>query len=1174
MKEVEKLITPLIDSQFPGFYQEEGPLFVLFLKEYYKWLSTKTYEIDGINVAGATLYHSRSLPEYRDIDRTVEDYIVYFKEKYLKGVNFNSLSNRRNLIKAAHDIFSSKGSSQSLELLFSLVYGIKIEIYTPGDDIFRCSNGEWTIPKYLEVTPTTKTAGMAGKQITGSRSNATAFVEYVITRNINGKNIDLLFLSSISGGFEVGDIITTDGIVENAPKVFGSFNSINVTEAGEGFSRGEEVTITSSTGVEGKAIVSAVESQTGLVRFTLVDGGWGYSITANSTVSEKVLTYTSLTNSNSEITTFEKFETIEQNNYSLAINNVIGNFSPGDTLTNHSGAVSIIASRTQNTDSNTATLIINPISGSTFANTIVYNTNSPFIATNTAVAFTVSTQLRQRTGSTNTSFGIVTSTSNVVLLTVNTSTIASNGLHVGTYLLQTSSLASGRVLAIPRESNHNYANVNVIVVGNTSGNFTNTDVFNTYSDSDYATYIANGTPTAATNGYFYSLESVSGGARWSSSNTVLSSDVPTVNTTIFLAADLGGKYSSNTNYKSLGLLIGSNSTAVGITNTTNTFYATTSSKTLITGLTSNSVANLVLVSSGTGADFSIGSISDSEVVLLSPDLLSSNNDGPGSNSVPFSTMLISGANSGYGNLSSVGIISGGSGYSNTDKIVFSGGNTGAGSFTAGNASLITDASGTIVIVNLSANVGNLIVSTPSASILDSGGGASAGSGADILPASPYGFIKAPLGDADTPILDLLRFESKTIGTISSLTGINPGENYNIAPFVFLEEAGVAAYGKRDIILEINTLSKNIGFTTGETIEQTINSPSISITSNTYSGNTSNTYDVGEYITTNNGITVTGSGFVYSTTKDALTNTYTTVLTGNTGVFTNTITTSKLTVSTNTGFTVGATATQGAVNGEILASNSTTLIIKSASGSFVVSGAKVTSTGTANATVTAADNAYKVFQLNGATTRSVTDILSTAADTSAAVAKGKIKSGSNTSVLKVKRTSLFTDFTPGGTIVGKTSGETALVTVDLIDSSTAVIGRNANVTANVVASLGSVTTLSITDSGVYYLQDQTAIFSSIDGERIGRGKINIGGTGTGSGYYSAARGLLDDADYIHDGEYYQEFSYEVQSSKPLSVYSDLLKQVLHVAGTKLFGKVVTSSTANVELNVVQSTVTIT
>ena len=43
MKEIEKLITPLIDSQFPGFYQEEGPLFVLFLKEYFVFKALNSF---------------------------------------------------------------------------------------------------------------------------------------------------------------------------------------------------------------------------------------------------------------------------------------------------------------------------------------------------------------------------------------------------------------------------------------------------------------------------------------------------------------------------------------------------------------------------------------------------------------------------------------------------------------------------------------------------------------------------------------------------------------------------------------------------------------------------------------------------------------------------------------------------------------------------------------------------------------------------------------------------------------------------------------------------------------------------------------------------------------------------------------------------------------------------
>jgi len=34
---VEKLISPLIASQFPAFYKTEGPNFIAFVKAYYEW---------------------------------------------------------------------------------------------------------------------------------------------------------------------------------------------------------------------------------------------------------------------------------------------------------------------------------------------------------------------------------------------------------------------------------------------------------------------------------------------------------------------------------------------------------------------------------------------------------------------------------------------------------------------------------------------------------------------------------------------------------------------------------------------------------------------------------------------------------------------------------------------------------------------------------------------------------------------------------------------------------------------------------------------------------------------------------------------------------------------------------------------------------------------------------
>jgi hypothetical protein len=41
-------------------------------------------------------------------------------------------------------------------------------------------------------------------------------------------------------------------------------------------------------------------------------------------------------------------------------------------------------------------------------------------------------------------------------------------------------------------------------------------------------------------------------------------------------------------------------------------------------------------------------------------------------------------------------------------------------------------------------------------------------------------------------------------------------------------------------------------------------------------------------------------------------------------------------------------------------------------------------------------------------------------------------------------------------------------------------------------------------------------------------------------------------YIHDGDYYQEYSYEILSKISVDRYADMFKKVMHTAGTKFFG----------------------
>ncbi|NBP56709.1 hypothetical protein EBU71_09290, partial [bacterium] len=278
MSSIEKYISPLIESQFPNFLREQSPLFILFVEEYYKWLeenSSLYASYEDTLIDGNPNYHIRRLLDYKDIDRTVDEFIVNIKEKYLKNVQFETNISKRRLVKAAHDMYGAKGSNRSFDLFFKMLYGTKIEIYNPGDNILKLSDGTWVVPVYLELTQSPRNITYPGRQVTGSVSGASAFVEYVITRNVNGKLIDIAFISNLNGNFITGEVITDDGVFLNAPKIVGSLTGINITVPGELFEVGEIVQVISPNGVEAFARVATIDSVTGVVRFSIIDGGWG-----------------------------------------------------------------------------------------------------------------------------------------------------------------------------------------------------------------------------------------------------------------------------------------------------------------------------------------------------------------------------------------------------------------------------------------------------------------------------------------------------------------------------------------------------------------------------------------------------------------------------------------------------------------------------------------------------------------------------------------------------------------------------------------------------------------------------------------------------------------------------------------------------------------------------------
>ena len=310
MKLAFRKISPLVENQFPAFYREDGSLFVEFVKSYYEWLE------DTNN----PLYYSRQLLSIRDIDETFDEFLPHFQRKYIPNGSIGTFGNKRDLIKHSSDFYRTKGTEQALRLLFSALYGDSIEVYYPGNDVLRASDGKWTQPKYIEVSVSDRTASFVGKDIVGSVSGARAFVESVLRRSNDGKFIDVVYLDNVRGNFQTGELISTDSNTTNSPTIVGSMTSIEITVAGSQFAVGEVLDVVSSfKGKQGQALVTNTGIKTGEVTYLLQDGGYGYTDNANVAgdsqkvfISSNVFSYTAFTSNTTTVNSFSQFTTIKQ----------------------------------------------------------------------------------------------------------------------------------------------------------------------------------------------------------------------------------------------------------------------------------------------------------------------------------------------------------------------------------------------------------------------------------------------------------------------------------------------------------------------------------------------------------------------------------------------------------------------------------------------------------------------------------------------------------------------------------------------------------------------------------------------------------------------------------------------------------------------------------------------
>ena len=1030
MKQIEDNITTLVETHFPQFYKEQGNTFIEFVKEYYKWLQQ----------SNNTNFFARNLLEYRDIDNTIDSFLYHYQIKYLNGSPVDYNKTRLN-VKHSSDFYSSKGTERGTKLFLNRVYGVSdVEIYFPNRDILKPSDGEWVIPTYVEVSVSTKTKGFFGKTITGSFSGATAFVEGIGRKVVDGKYLDILFLSNVNGYFQYDEFVTVDGNLTDCPRVVGSMTSITINDSGRNFNVGDIVNVVSnSRGKQGKARVNSVEQSTGKVTFKIIDGGSGYRLITNPLVAEKTLTFTNKVASNTYVPNFLTDEKVYQPLANITFNSSNTAFTLGQLVVGANSTANLSYGRIveKNQAAITGTATANSTSNSVIG---VGTTFSTQLANNDYIKFQACTSVFQI-------YSVNSNTS--ITLTTYGPNVASN----------TMTAANG--------------NFKVIV---TSGNWGNAD-------------------------------------RIAGSSALI------------------GSYTNVTAY---GTVIGSNSGAVGLTNTVNSFTA--SDYNFIYGATSNVYANVSLVGTGTGANFDIGSLTDEETVYINTDLIGGNNS--------IDTVPLTGTVS-----------------CNSTSTQVNGTSTSFTTELYEGAYIIFSSNSTVFQINTISN--NTILNLRTTGINISSNSFSITNGAFLttpINALKYGFPQYPTGNSSTLINLALSRGSYQLGTIASLTNINPGSGYNINPFVLVRDVAIAGFNRRNLHLVID--SQTGTFTDNEELIQNYSTPSFTLQ---VSGSNTN-FSIGESVTQQ--INATANAFGLAQTSNATLALVNVTNTSNTTVsnsFVNSTISSALTGTVTSNDTsvivtgVGTTFTSDLSSGDYVKFSGSDLIFKV----DAVSNNTLLNL-TTNGAITSSNSIYKVGKIAlGMTTETAYFVNNAISNTQISLSRGTVIN-SGASFINVKRKTFNQSFTPNVVITGSESGATANVVAVTQIANSSLMGNNAvvNSTAGIVN--GSISSISVIDSGFAYENGELITLQIDTNQYVATGYANLINQGLGEGYFKSTRGFLNSDKYIHDGDFYQFFSYQVATDIPLQTYGETLKQLVHVSGTKLFGSVVKVSNVDVTI----------
>ena len=295
-----KKISTNVDQQFPFFVRDDGPNLVAFLKAYYEWTEQANNAIEV----------SKNLLNYQDIDSTYEKYLEYFHREIMDDIPRDVLANRNKLAKHIKDVYRSRGSQLSYQLLFRILYNEEIEFYYPGEDLLRVSDGRWVLETSIRVGPPVSSTYSAdsflNNKIIGLTSQATARVDRADKSLSSGTIVDEFYLLDIQGTFQDNEeeaLFDDRAVKATVFATSGPLQSVTVQKGGAFHQTGDAVNFISTSGSGANGVVIETIG-TSAAQWSIERKGSGYTLGSDITIdhgSGAESSFTIATLSNTEV---------------------------------------------------------------------------------------------------------------------------------------------------------------------------------------------------------------------------------------------------------------------------------------------------------------------------------------------------------------------------------------------------------------------------------------------------------------------------------------------------------------------------------------------------------------------------------------------------------------------------------------------------------------------------------------------------------------------------------------------------------------------------------------------------------------------------------------------------------------------------------------------------------